>query len=55
VAAALQQGAKNERSLVMVVNNTELLGTGVVLLLLVFAGIVVRLALHEWRHRKGRK
>ena len=37
----------------MIVNNTDvLLGTGVVLLLLVFAGIVVLLALHDWRHRK---
>ena len=33
----------------MIVNNTDvLLGTGVVLLLLVFAGIVVLLALHDW-------
>jgi hypothetical protein len=39
----------------MIVNNTDVLGTGVVLLLLVFGGIIVRLALHEWRHRKERK
>jgi hypothetical protein len=39
----------------MIVTNTEVLGTGVVLLLLVVGGIVVRLALHEWRHRKERK
>jgi hypothetical protein len=39
----------------MIVNNTEVLGTGVVLLLLVVAGLVVLLALHDWRHRKERK
>lgn len=46
---------KNEWSLGMIVSNTEVLGTGVVLLLLGFAGIVVLLALHDWRHRKERK
>ena len=35
--------------------NTEVLGTGVVLLLLVLAGIIVLLALHDWRHRRDRK
>ena len=40
----------------MIVNNTDvLLGTGIVLLLLVIAGIVVLLALHEWRNRKEGK
>ena len=40
----------------MIVSNTDvLLGTGVVLLLLVLAGIVVLLALYEWKHRKERK
>jgi hypothetical protein len=39
----------------MIVGNTEVLGTGVILLLLGFAGIVVLLALRDWRHRKERK